>query len=238
MKDIILLPTYNERENVTIIIPEILRTVPDVFVLVIDDNSPDGTAQHVRILMDAYPRVSLLRRQIKTGLGDAYIEAMRHVVQNKEVRFIITMDADGSHAPQYLNELLAYGNTYDLVIGSRYVRGGGIARWETWRKLLSRFGNAYARLLTGLPIRDCTSGFMCIRREILEKVRLNEISSTGYSFLIELKFHLINILGARMKEVPIIFQSRQEGESKISNQIISEGVKAPWRLFKKRIWKN
>lgn len=238
MKDIILLPTYNERENVSIIIPEILRLMPQIFVLVIDDNSPDGTAQSVRALMNQQPRVSLLLRHKKTGLGDAYVEAMRQVIQDKEIRFVITMDADGSHAPQSLNDLLAYGSEYDLIIGSRYVRGGGIASWEIWRKLLSRFGNTYARLLAGLPIHDCTSGFMCIRREILAKVRLDEISSVGYSFLIELKFHLINILHSRVKEVPIIFQSRQEGESKISNQIISEGMKAPWRLFKKRLWRQ
>ncbi|MEK7125592.1 MAG: polyprenol monophosphomannose synthase [Patescibacteria group bacterium] len=238
MKDVILLPTYNERENIKIIIPEVLRLWPRIFILVIDDNSPDGTAQSARSLMNEYPQVSLLQRQNKTGLGAAYIEAMQQVIQDKEVRFIITMDADGSHAPRYLKDFLAYGSEYDLIIGSRYVRGGGVAHWEAWRKLLSRFGNIYARLLAGLPVRDCTSGFMCIKRDILARARLHDISSVGYSFLIELKFQLINILGARVKEVPIVFQSRQEGESKISNQIISEGMKAPWRLLKKRIWKQ
>lgn len=237
MKDIILLPTYNERENIGVIIPEILALIPDIAILVVDDNSPDGTAHSVRALMDRYPQVSLLQRQNKTGLGDAYIEAMQRVIQNPEIRFIITMDADGSHEPRYVQNFLAHANDYDLIIGSRYVRGGGIAQWEIWRKFLSRFGNTYARFLAGLPIYDCTSGFMCIRRTTLENVPFDVISSLGYSFLIELKFHLIHTLRARVKEVPIVFQSRRGGESKISNQIISEGVKAPWRLFKRRIWR-
>jgi len=238
MKDIILLPTYNERENVKIIIPEIFELIPEIFILVVDDNSPDGTAGVVKELMGKYPDLSILERKDKTGLGNAYKEAMKKVIGDKEARSVITMDADGSHSPQYLREFLDNIEKYDLIIGSRYVAGGGIENWELWRKNLSRFGNLYAKILTGLPINDFTAGFMCIRREFLTKLDFSRIGASGYSFLIELKFYLINKLGAKVKEVPIIFKSRREGESKISNQIIREGMKTPWRLFLKRIWRR
>ncbi len=171
-------------------------------------------------------------------MGEAYKDAMQRVIEDKNVRSVITMDADGSHSPQYLKEFLNNISQYDLVIGSRYVKDGGVENWEFWRRNLSRFGNLYAKTLTGLPINDFTAGFMCIRREFLEKLDFNRVGAAGYSFLIELKFYLINKLKAQVKEVPIIFKSRREGESKISNQIIREGMKTPWRLFFKRIWKK
>lgn len=237
-KDVIILPTYNESENIRLIVPEIFEFLPGISILVVDDNSPDGTAKVVRELQKVYPNLSLMERPEKTGLGDAYIAAMKTIIKDKNVRSVITMDADGSHSPEYLKSFLVNIKKYDLIIGSRYIKDGGVENWEFWRKMLSRFGNLYARILTGLPIRDFTAGFMCIRREILEKLNFNEISASGYSFLIELKFYLINRLKARVKEVPIIFKCRREGESKISNQIISEGIKTPWRLLLKRIWKK
>jgi len=235
--DIILLPTYNEKENIEVIVPEIFNILPEVRILVIDDNSPDGTANAVKSLIEKYPNLSLLERQHKTGLGDAYKEAMLKVIKDKEIRSIITMDADGSHSVEYLKDFLIKSHNFDLIIGSRYVKDGGIENWERWRKELSRFGNLYVKVLTGLPINDYTAGFMCIRREFLEKLDLNKISSSGYSFLIELKFYLIYGLKARFFEIPIIFKSRREGESKISRQIIGEGIKTPIRLFLKRVWK-
>jgi dolichol-phosphate mannosyltransferase len=236
MADIILMPTYNESENVKIIIPEIFNLVPEIKILVIDDNSPDGTAQTVKCLMEKYSNLSLLERRQKTGLGDAYKEAMGRVVNSSEITSIITMDADGSHSAEYLKGFLNKRLEYDLIIGSRYVKDGGVANWESWRKELSRFGNLYAKFLTGLKINDFTAGFMCIRRELLKKLDLDKISSSGYSFLIELKFYLLHELKASACELPIIFKSRREGESKLSSQIIREGIKTPLRLFYKRIW--
>lgn len=238
MKDVILLPTYNERENIKIIIPEIFKLYSDFSILVIDDNSPDKTAQAVEELMEKFPKLSILKRREKTGLGDAYIEAMRRVINDKEVRSVITMDADGSHSPEYLTDFIANIVNFDLIIGSRYVNRGEIESWEAWRKSLSRLGNLYVKFLTGLPINDFTAGFMCIRREFLEKIDFSRISSSGYSFLIELKFYLINDCKAKVKEVPIVFKSRRGGESKISNQIIREGVLVPWRILLRRIWKR
>lgn len=238
MKDIILLPTYNERESVKLIIPEIFGLLPGIYILVIDDNSPDRTADEVKKLMQLYSHLSILERPKKTGLGNAYADAMKRVIEDKNVRSIITMDADGSHSPRCLGDFFAQINGYDLIIGSRYVGGGGFASLELWRKILSRGGNLYAKILTGLPINDLTSGFMCIKREFLEQVNFDEISSSGYSFLIELKFYLINKLGVRVKEISIIFKGRKEGETKLSNQIIFEGMRTPWRLLRKRLWKK
>lgn len=233
-----MIPTYNEKENIKFIVSEIFSILPAVKILVIDDNSPDGTAAAVKLLMEKYPKLSLLERQRKTGLGDAYKDAISQVVKDKEIRSIITMDADGSHGAEYLKDFFAKNQDYDLIIGSRYVKGGGIENWESWRKELSRFGNLYAKFLIGLPINDFTAGFMCISREFLENLDLNKISSSGYSFLIELKFYLIHKFKARAYELPIVFKSRREGESKLSKQIISEGLKTPLRLFLKRLWRK
>lgn len=241
MKDVLLLPTYNERENVKTIIPEIFSLVPDLDILVIDDNSPDGTANVVQGLMDKYPNLKILKRENKTGLGNAYKEAMALVRQDENVRSIITMDADGSHQPKYLLDFLNNIDRYDLIIGSRYVRDGGVENWEMWRRYLSRFGNFYSKILTGLPINDFTAGFMCIKRDFLNRIDFSHIGGIGYSFLIELKFNLITNLHARTREIPIIFKVRREGESKLSNSIISEGAKTPLRILVKRIkslWKK
>ena len=204
--------------------------------MVIDDDSPDGTAGLVKSLMPQFPNLKILERQSKTGLGDAYKDAMSRVLADDEVRAIITMDADGSHDPEYLPIFLEKISQYDIVIGSRYVKGGGTESWEPWRRNLSRFGNLYARTLTGLPLNDLTAGFMCLRREFLKKLDLSKISSTGYSFLIELKYYLVVAHRAKFFEVPIIFRSRFGGESKISNQIIGEGVKTPLKFFWRRLW--
>jgi dolichol-phosphate mannosyltransferase len=238
MKDIILLPTYNERRNIEPIISQIFNLHPEIYILVIDDNSPDRTAEAVKQFMKKYPHLSLLERQKKTGLGDAYKDAISRVILDEEVKSIITMDADGSHDPEYLKELLSQSNDYDLVIGSRYIKGGGVENWEFWRRYLSKFGNLYSKILTGLKISDLTAGFMCINRKTLEKVDLTKIGSTGYSFLIELKFYLIKKCQVRAVELPIIFKSRRGGESKLSNQIIGEGLKTPLRIFFRKIWKQ
>ncbi|MBT4349495.1 polyprenol monophosphomannose synthase [bacterium] len=238
MKNLILLPTYNERENVEIIIKEIFALLPNIHILVIDDNSPDKTAEVVKNLMKQYPNLDILERQEKQGLGAAYKDAITKSIRDKDIYSIITMDADGSHATEYLPVMLINIKEYDLIIGSRYVKGGGVEDWEFFRKKLSSFGNLYAKFWTGLKINDLTAGFVCVRREILEKINFDHISSSGYAYQIEFKFMCAYTLGARVKEIPIIFKSRRQGESKISNQVISEGVILPIKLFFKRLWKR
>lgn len=230
MRDVILIPTYNERTNIQLLIPEIFALLPEVYVMVIDDNSPDGTAEEVKILMEKYPNVSLLERTKKEGLGSAYIDAFSRIVEDKDIRSIVTMDADGSHPVEFLPALLAQIDEYDYVIGSRYIKGAGIENWSVWRQLLSQGGNLYARTLMGLGVNDLTAGFTAIRRDLLSRIALDEISATGYAYQMEMKFHCIHIHGGSVIEVPIIFKERREGESKISNHIIREGLKVPLKL--------
>lgn len=236
-KTVVLIPTYNERENIQRLVPELFALHPDLFIVAIDDNSPDGTGESVRSMMKQYRNLSLLSRREKQGLGEAYKAGMKRALKDPAVDAIITMDADGSHTAEYIAGLLSAGRRYDLVIGSRYVRGGGIENWEAWRYALSRYGNLYARTITGLPIRDLTSGFMLFNAALLRKVDFSRLQASGYAFLMELKFCMARALGGRVTEVPILFRSRREGESKISRHIISEGLKTPWRLLYRR-WKG
>jgi dolichol-phosphate mannosyltransferase len=234
-KTVILLPTYNERDNIALIVPEIFAVNPDLHILVIDDNSPDGTGEEVRSLMRIYPNVTLLSRPAKQGLGEAYKDGMSRVLADDTVERIVTMDADGSHSTEYLRDLLRAGDTHALVIGSRYVRGGGIENWEKWRYLLSKWGNFYARNVTGLSVKDLTAGFMCFHADVLRKIDFSRLQASGYAFLMELKFCVVHTLKCGYKEIPIIFKARREGESKISRHIIGEGLLAPWKLrFKKK----
>ncbi len=233
-KTVVLLPTYNERDNISLIVEEIFKIDPALRVLVIDDSSPDGTGEAVRSLMGTYPNLALLSRPGKDGLGEAYKAGMLQVIKDESVDRVVTMDADGSHAAQYLRDLLSASEKYDLVIGSRYVKGGGIENWEKWRYTLSQVGNLYARTIMGLPIKDLTAGFMCFRTNLLRKVDFSHIRASGYAFQMELKFCAAHTLKCNVKEVPIIFKARREGESKISRHIIREGLKTPWRLFYRR----
>jgi dolichol-phosphate mannosyltransferase len=235
LKTVILIPTYNERENIRMIIPEIFAAHPEVHVLVIDDNSPDGTGAEVKALMEQYPNLELLARPGKQGLGAAYKHALEHTLALGDVERIVMMDADGSHPVEYLAAMFEASKTNDLVIGSRYTKGGGIENWEPWRYALSRYGNLYARTLTGLPVRDLTAGFLCFRGDLLLRMDVDRVGASGYAFLMDLKYHAIRDAGAQVKEVPIIFKSRREGESKISHHIIREGLKTPLRLFLRRI---
>lgn len=235
-KVIIIIPTYNERNNIESTIKSAISVLPKAAIMVVDDNSPDGTAEIVKNLIIDYSNLSLLERAVKTGLGDAYKDAIKKIILNQNIDVVITMDGDGSHQPQYLNDFLKHIQNYDLIIGSRYIPGGGIENWELWRRLLSKFGNIYAKFLTGAKINDLTAGFMCIKKELLEKVNLNEINSTGYAYLMEFKIYCVEKLGASFKEVPIIFKERGRGESKMSNRIIGEGIKAPLRIFIKKLF--
>ncbi len=233
MKHVILIPTYNESENIEKIISVIAQTVPEVFVTVIDDNSPDGTGAIASRLAITYPCVSLLSRQKKEGLGKAYAHGFREVLCDETATHVIMMDADMSHDPKYLKEMIEQSKRYDMVIGSRYVSGGKTVGWETWRRALSYFGNVYARVITGVPIHDLTGGFNCISLSKLRTVDRNAIDASGYAFQIELKY-LLYSHGATIKEIPITFANRAEGESKISNHIVGEGIVAPWKMVWRR----
>jgi len=234
-KTVILIPTYNERENIRMIVPEIFAAHPDVHILVIDDNSPDGTGEEVHLLAGQYSHLELLARPSKQGLGAAYKHGIQHTLASGDIGRIVMMDADGSHPVEYLAPMLEASQAYDLVVGSRYIKGGGIENWEPWRYAMSRYGNFYARTLTGLPVRDLTAGFLCFRGDLLSRMDLDKVGASGYAFLMDLKYHAVADMKARVKEVPIIFKSRREGESKISHHIIREGLKTPLRLFLRRV---
>ncbi len=232
MKNFIILPTYNEKENICPLIEEIFALLPDIHILVVDDNSPDGTAAAVEEIMVQYPNLSFLKRPEKNGLGGAYIAGFKKLLVNQEVDKVIMMDADFSHSPKYLPQMITESENYDLVIGSRYIKGGGIAKWELWRKILSSGGNFYVRTLLGRHIHDWTGGFNCIKADYLRKVDLDKIDLSGYAFIMGFKHFLIKA-GASAKEIPIIFEARRGGESKLSHHIISEGIIAPWKIMLK-----
>ena len=231
MNDLIIIPTYNEKENLGPLLEAVYEIRPDIHVLVVDDNSPDGTGQLVAEWAETPQyegRLFLLRRAGKLGLGTAYIAGFRWALA-RSYRRILEMDADFSHNPRYLPELLAAAEEADLVLGSRYVPGGGVKNWGFWRRFLSRGGSLYARVLLGLPYQDLTGGFKCFRREVLETLDLGAIRSNGYSFQIELTYRA-HCKGFKIKEVPIIFEDREVGKSKMSKHIFWEAVLMVWKL--------
>lgn len=227
------MPTFNERGNIEPLLSSIVEFVPQAHLLVVDDASPDGTADVVRAMEQRLPRLELLQRRAKTGLGSAYVEAFRRLLTDADVGRVVTMDADFSHPPRLLPALIAASEGCDVVVGSRYVAGGTIVGWERWRRMLSSFGNRYARLVTGVPIHDLTAGFVCFRREALERIDLARIDSAGYAYTIESKC-LAYWAGARVREIPIAFEERRRGESKIGSSVILEGVLAPLRVRMRR----
>ncbi|HEY4482784.1 MAG TPA: polyprenol monophosphomannose synthase [Candidatus Paceibacterota bacterium] len=226
MRVTIIIPTYNEAANIGELIKRIRATVPEVDILVVDDNSPDGTGRIVEEIASNNNRVQLLKRAGKEGLGKAYIAGFKKVLAEGEVTHIVMMDADLSHDPIYLPKMFALARDYDVVVGSRYLSGGGTVGWELWRRILSRLGNYYAHFVTGLPVRDCTGGFNLISVKYLEKIMLSNVTATGYAFIMEIKF-IMYTLGAKFVEIPIIFKNRTGGQSKLSGKIIKEGVIAP-----------
>ncbi len=227
------MPTYNEAENIEKIIMQIMSMCDEVYLKIIDDNSPDGTGDVVSKLLPTFPHLSLLSRSRKNGLGKAYINGFREVIKDNSVTHIFMMDADMSHNPIYIKEMVLQSTDYDLVIGSRYIKGGGTVGWELWRRMLSFFGNMYARIVTRMPVKDMTGGFNCINIEKIKEIDLDSLDSSGYAFIMQLKYSLFRN-NASIKEIPIIFVNRLGGESKISNNIISEGILAPWKM----IWKK
>lgn len=233
-KNVVIVPTYNERDNIGNIIKEVFQIVPDVSILVVDDNSPDLTHEVVRDLQKKFSNLDLLVREKKNGLGEAYIEAFKTILDIEELEKVVMMDADSSHNPIYLPQFLETAKNFDVVVGSRYVAGGATVGWEKWRRYLSRFGNIYARFITGMPIFDCTGGFNLIDIDFLKKIDWTKIDMSGYAFQIELKY-LLWRAGANFKEIPIVFKNRLNGESKISGHIINEGILAPWKIKMKKV---
>jgi len=219
----LVLPTYNEAENLEPLVAAALANLPDsARLLVVDDNSPDGTGQLADRLAAAEPRIEVLHRTQKEGLGPAYVAGFRHALAAGAGR-IMEMDCDFSHDPADLPRLLAATEEADVAIGSRYVSGGGVENWSKVRQAISRGGSAYARLVLGLPIRDLTGGFKCFRREVLETIDLEAIGSRGYAFQVEMTYRAIE-LGFSVEEVPIVFHERRAGASKMSRSIVLEAA--------------
>jgi len=225
-RSLVVLPTYDEAENVLPLSQAVLDVAPGLEVLVVDDNSPDGTGDLVAERMRAEPRLQLLRREAKLGLGTAYLAGFRYALEH-DYDQVFTMDADFSHPPRYIPKMLEAMEHHDVVIGSRYVPGGSIENWPVHRLLLSRFANFYARFLLRLPVRDCTAGFRCYSREVLETVEPFEIRASGYSFLEEMAMRVCRC-GFEVGEIPIVFENRRMGSSKIDS---SEIYRAAWHVL-------
>ncbi|MFL5906647.1 MAG: polyprenol monophosphomannose synthase [Solirubrobacterales bacterium] len=221
-----ILPTYNEAENLEQIVGAVLEQLPaSGRVLVVDDNSPDGTGRIADRLADSSDSIEVLHRERKEGLGPAYLAGF-HIALDRGAERIIEMDADFSHDPAFLPELIEATEHADLAIGSRYVPGGGVTDWGPMRRFISRGGSAYARIALGLPIRDLTGGFKCFRRPVLEAINLDTIEARGYAFQVETTYRALRA-GFRVVEVPIVFRDRRQGNSKMTKAIIGEAM---WRV--------
>jgi dolichol-phosphate mannosyltransferase len=229
MKGLVLIPTYNERDNLPVVVGKVLEH-DTASVMVLDDGSPDGTGEIAEGLALKYPgRVRVMHRSGKRGLGRSYLDGMRAALA-MDVDVVCQMDADMSHDPKYLPSLFEAAAAHGIAIGSRYLHGVSVANWPLRRILLSSFANAYVRTLTGMNVRDCTAGFRCWRRDVLERLPLDRIVSDGYSFQVETLF-LAMADGAAVTEIPIIFVERLQGASKMSSGIMFESMLTPWRLI-------
>lgn len=229
MRSLVIIPTFDEAENIRCLIPIIFQqNVPGLEILIVDDNSPDGTGDIVAEISKANPRVHLLRRTEKGGLGTAYVAGFKYALQH-DYDLIIEMDADFSHDPKELSNFIKSCEQADLVIGSRYINGVNVVNWPLGRLLLSMGASKYTRFITGLPLRDCTSGYKCFRRRVLESIDLGRIQSDGYSFQIEMNFRAWK-KGFIIQEIPIIFVDRAAGSSKMSKKIVREAIWMVWKL--------
>ena len=228
MKSLICIPTYNEKENVEKIIADVLVQDESIDVLIIDDNSPDGTADIVKKIIAANSRVNIIERPGKMGLGTAYVRGFEHAIE-RNYDYVFEMDADFSHDPGDIKRFLKSIKDKDLIIGSRYSHGVSVVNWPIKRLLLSYFANVYARTITGVPIDDLTGGFKCYRVSFLKNIKLNSIKSDGYGFQIEIDVKIYR-RGGRIEEIPIIFRDRVQGTSKMNKKIIWEAFWLVWRL--------
>ncbi len=227
-KSLIIIPTYDELDNISRLIPDLLGRYENLDVLVVDDNSPDTTGNYVEELSKKDPRIKIIKRSSKQGLGTAYIAGFKYAIQH-DYEYVFEMDADFSHDPKEINTFLEAVKKYDLVIGSRYVRGVNVINWPMRRLLLSYFANKYTRFITGMPIQDATGGFKCFRRSVLESINLDKIKSNGYAFQIEMTFKAWK-KGFKVGEIPIVFVDRVKGTSKMSRKIVREAIFMVWKL--------
>ena len=231
MKKIVIIPTFNEIENIEKIIRKVFSLQDEFHILIIDDGSPDGTALKVKQIQTEFlDRLFLLERSGKQGLGTAYILGFKWSIE-KQYDFIFEMDADFSHNPEDLPRLLetCLQQGVDVSVGSRYVRGGQVENWPLNRILISYGASVYVRLITWIPVKDCTAGFVCYKREVLEKINLDQIRFIGYAFQIEMKFRAWK-RGFKIKEIPITFVDRKEGQSKMSKGIVKEAILGVWKM--------
>ena len=229
MKSLVIIPTYNEHDNVKTLIPLILALPGGIEVLIVDDNSPDGTSEVVSDLAKKDSRVHLIKRKEKLGLGSAYVQGFKYALSRPEIEYVFEMDADFSHDPSSIPSFLEAIKDCDLVLGSRYLRGVTVVNWPLSRLILSYSANLFTRMVTGLPVHDATGGFKCFRRRVLESIDLDSVRSDGYSFQIEMSFKCWR-KGFKIKEIPITFVDRRVGTSKMSQKIIWEAVWLVWRL--------
>ncbi len=234
MKGFVVIPTYNEAENIGCLVPLVLARDAGLSVLVVDDSSPDGTAAIVKSLPDYGGRIRLLERPVKSGLGAAYIAGFQWVLANSDAEVVFEMDADFSHDPAALDEFLLAIRDADVVLGSRYLSGVTVVNWPLRRLVLSIGANIYTRIVTGMPIKDSTGGFKCFRREVLAALPLARIKSDGYGFQIEVSWHCWR-RGFRIREIPIVFTDRRVGISKMSRRIIWEAMWMVWTLRFRRV---
>lgn len=231
MRPLVVIPTLNEKENILELIPEILKLKKRFHILIVDDNSTDGTGKAADYLSKKYSKVFVLHRHSKPGLGRAYIDGFKWALK-RDYDPIFEMDGDGSHSPQFLPKFLEKIKDYDLVVGSRYYKGRiSVVNWDLRRVYLSILANIYARIITGVLVSDATTGFKCFRRGVLESIDLNKVISEGYSFQIEMNWR-VRKAGFKIGEIPIIFYERRHGESKLSTNIIREAL---WILWKMRL---
>jgi dolichol-phosphate mannosyltransferase len=233
-KAVIIIPTYDELDNVRSLVPKLLALGPNIEVLVVDDNSPDGTGEWVERTGRQIPRVRCIRRPAKMGLGSAYRDGFHRALADG-AELIFEMDADFSHDPNEIPRFIEESRTADLVLGSRYLYGVTVVNWPLRRLMLSYTANVLSRIMTGLPVKDATGGFKCFRREVLESIDLDRIHSDGYSFQIEMSFYAWRN-GFRIREIPITFVDRRAGTSKMNRRILVEAIFVLWRLFFIRIF--
>ncbi|MFV1987278.1 MAG: polyprenol monophosphomannose synthase [Gemmatimonadota bacterium] len=229
-RGLVVLPTYNEIDSLERVVGRILEQDSRLTILVVDDGSPDGTGELADRLAAGSDRVHALHRAEKQGLGSAYIEGFRWALE-RDFEWVFEMDADGSHDPERLTDMIEATGEFDVVVGSRYLRGVNVINWPMSRLLLSYYANRYARLVTGLRLADSTSGFKCFKREVLAAIKLGEVGSTGYAFQIEMNFRAWK-RGFTVGEIPIVFVDREAGESKMSGAIVREAV---WRVWVLRL---
>lgn len=228
IKAIVIIPTYNELNNVQRLVPELRQLYPDLDILIVDDNSPDGTGDYITELGKTDNKIHLIERHGKLGLGTAYVAGYKYMLENNyDIAF--QMDADYSHDPREIKNFLKMIDKYDLIIGSRYLNGVNVINWPMQRLLLSYFANKYTKFITGLPINDCTGGYKCFKREVLQAINLDAIKSNGYAFQIEMNFKAWK-KGFKLGEIPIIFLDRVEGTSKMSKKIVREAIYRVWEL--------